>query len=176
MILHHLRHDPKSLSRLLRVHKKWFFLLVSHLWLHGDPEHLQASYVKTHKRRTLYASSIRSIHFWSHEKFWNGLISCRPVFSNIRSLELFDTALRMNPAQDLVPFLSATLERLVIYADGSYTLNKPEQGSDGTGQTGPGYPTGYPEIIQWTWTEALSTGFLMDLDRGSSIWISKWTG
>lgn len=130
MIVHHLCNDPRSISRLLRVRKKLFFLLASRLWLHGDPEHLQASCVKTHKRRTLYASFIRSIHFWSHEKFWNGSISYRPVFSNIRSLELFDTALRMNPAQDLVPFLSSTLERLAIYSDGSYTPNKPEQGAD----------------------------------------------
>lgn len=130
MITHHLRDDPKTLSRLLRVRKKWFILLASRLWLHGDPSYLQATLVKSHRRRTLYASFIRDIHFWSHEKFWSGLNSCRPVFSNIRSLELFDTALRMNPAQDLVPFLSAALQRLVIYSDESYSPERPEEGAD----------------------------------------------
>jgi hypothetical protein len=36
--------------------------------------------------------------------------------------------------------------------------------SDGTGQTGLGYPTGYPDFIQWTWTEARPTGYPTGLD------------
>ena len=71
MIVDHLRNDTKSLARLLRVCKKWFVLLGPRLWIHGDPLYLQASFVRSHKRRNLYASFLRSIHFWSHEKFWN---------------------------------------------------------------------------------------------------------
>jgi hypothetical protein len=43
--------------------------------------------------------------------------------------------------------------------------------SDGTGQTG----LGYPDFIQWTWTEARPTRYLVQLDNPLDIqldWIS----
>jgi hypothetical protein len=129
MVVHNLRYNIKTLSHLSTVCKDWFALVTPILWKHADPENL-ASFVQCHNRRKEYALFIRNIHFWSCEKFWIDSASSRPTFSGLQSLELHDTALRDNGAQELIPYLPTSLRRLVVYHETSDPVSQPETNND----------------------------------------------